>query len=85
MVAGSKECEGSPLSLIGDGWLLTELHRRQFELHRRRLSLIATVGLKLNRNGLAFWFFFFLTEIWQFFSFCSTKKCHSELYKSFRH
>ena len=44
MVAGSKECEGSPLSLIGDGWLLTELHRRQFELHRRRLSLIATVG-----------------------------------------
>ena len=44
MVAGSKECEGSPLSLIGDGWLLTELHRRRFELHRRRLSLIATVG-----------------------------------------
>ena len=59
MVAGSKECEGSPLSLIGDGWLLTELHRRQFELHRRRLSLIATVGLKLNCNGLALWFFFF--------------------------
>ena len=56
MVAGSKECEGSPLSLIGDGWLLTELHRRRFELHRRRLSLIATVGAQrrrweLNRDG----------------------------------
>ena len=56
MVADSKECEGSPLSLIGDGWLLTELHRRQFELHRRRLSLIATVGAQrrrweLNRDG----------------------------------
>ena len=34
MVAGSKECEGLLLSLICDGWLLTELHRRRFELHR---------------------------------------------------
>ena len=75
MVAGSKECEGSRLSLIGDGWLLTELHRRRFELHRRRLSLIATVGVQrrrweLNRDGavelnsrrfdsLFFFFFFF--------------------------
>ena len=68
-VAGMKEgerspgCEWSPLSLIGDGWLLTELHRRRFELHRRRfelhrrrLSLIVTVGVQrrrweLNRDG----------------------------------
>ena len=74
MVAGSKECEGSPLSLIGDGWLLTELHRRQFELHRRRLSLIATVGLKLNRNGLALcFFFFFLLKYGNFLVFVALK------------
>ena len=59
MVAGLKECEGSPLRLIGDGWLLTELHRQ-------RLSLIATVGAQwrrweLNGDGEVV---FFLTEIW---------------------
>ena len=100
MVAGSKECEGSPLSLIDDGWLLTELHRQWLAHHRRRLSLIAVVGAQrrrweLNRNGVwLFVFFFFLTKycrcvitVFDFqygnFSFCRTKKCHSELYKSF--
>ena len=59
MVAGSKECEGSPLSLIGDGWLLTELHRRRWELNRRRWelngdggSLIATMGAQRRQLAL---------------------------------
>ena len=36
---GHRECEGSLSSLIGDGWLLTELHRRRWELNRRRWEL----------------------------------------------
>ena len=56
MVTGSKECKGSPLSLIADGWLLTELHRRRWELNGDVGSLIATMGaqrrqLALNGDG----------------------------------
>ena len=38
------QAEASLLSLISDSWLLMELHRRWFELHRRRLSLIGDGG-----------------------------------------
>ena len=70
------------------------------KLNRDGGSSTATVGLKLNRNGLALCFFLFwlkygrcVLTLWNRnsfvpmsygnFSFCSTKKCHSELYKSF--
>ena len=49
--------EALPLSLIGDSWLLTELHRRQ-------LSLIAMVGAQRRR-----WFFWLAQRVWVFFFF----------------
>ena len=52
MVTGSKECEGSLLSLIADGWLLTELHRRRWELNGDGGSLIATMGAQRRRLAL---------------------------------
>ena len=52
MVAGSKECKASPLSLIGDGWLLMELHRRRWELNGDGGSLIATMGAQRRRLAL---------------------------------
>ena len=54
--------EASPLSLIGDDWLL-------MELHRRRLSSTATVGAQRQRwfgffwSGSLFFCFFFFIEM----------------------
>ena len=55
--------EASPLSLIGDGWLLTELHWR-------RLSSTTTVGAQRRWCFGFFWrgslFFFFFWQKWLF-------------------
>ena len=50
-----RRAKASPLSLIGDGWLLTEPHRQW-------LSLIGVGGSSTVKMG-ALCFFFFLTEM----------------------
>ena len=59
MVAGSKDCEGSPVSLIGDGWRLTERHRRRWELNRDDGSSTATVCAYNGAQRRLLFFFFF--------------------------